>query len=160
MMMIDAFEPQGVTKLAVDSIFMMPQLGVLASVMPDAAMEVFRRDCLIPLGTVIAPVGKSREGEAVLEWEIGQERGELRAGELRRIPLPAEQTVDASLQPRRGFDVGAGSGRRWTGRVSGGAVGVILDGRGRPLQLPADDRTRVAKLADWMRAAGAMPGVD
>jgi len=160
MMMIDAFEPQGVTKLAVDSIFMMPQLGVLASVMPEAAMEVFRRDCLIPLGTVIAPVGKSREGDVVLEWEIGQQRGELRAGELRRIPLDAEQAADATLQPRRGLDVGAGSGRKWTGRVTGGAAGILLDGRGRPLQLPADDRTRIAKLADWMRAAGAMPGVD
>ena len=28
-MMIDAFQPEGVTELAVDSIFMMPQLGVL-----------------------------------------------------------------------------------------------------------------------------------
>jgi hypothetical protein len=160
MMMIDAFEPQGVTKLAVDSIFMMPQLGVLASVMPDAAMEVFRRDCLIPLGTVIAPVGKSREGDVVLEWEIGQESGKLRAGELRCVPLAAGQTADASLQPRRGINVGAGSGHKWTGRVSGGAAGIILDGRGRPLHLPADDQIRVAKLADWMRAAGAMPGVD
>jgi len=139
---------------------MMPQLGVLASVMPEAAMEVFRRDCLIPLGTVIAPVGKAREGDLVLEWEIGQERGELRAGELRCIPLAAEQTVDVSLQPRRGIDVGEGGGRKWTGRIGGGATGVILDGRGRSLQLPADDQARVAKLADWMRAAGAMPGVD
>jgi len=160
MMMIDAFEPQGVTRLAVDSIFMMPQLGVLASVMPDAAMEVFRRDCLIPLGAVIAPVGKARDGEVLLEWEIGEERGELRGGELARIALAAEHSVNASLQPRRGLDVGDGNGRRWTGRITGGAVGVILDGRGRPLQLPADDQTRVTRLADWLRAAGAMPEVD
>ena len=32
LMMIDAFQPLGVTQLAVDSIFMMPQLGVLAQV--------------------------------------------------------------------------------------------------------------------------------
>jgi len=160
MMMIDAFEPQGVTRLAVDSIFMMPQLGVLASVMPDAAMEVFRRDCLIPLGAVIAPVGKARDGEVLLEWEIGEERGELRGGELARIALAAEHSVNASLQPRRGLDVGEGNGRRWTGRITGGAVGVTLDGRGRPLQLPADDQTRVTRLADWLRAAGAMPEVD
>ena len=159
-MMLDAYQPEGVTTLAVDSIFMMPQLGVLASVMPDAAMEVFRRDCLISLGTVVAPLGKAREGEVLLEWEIGEERGELRGGELARIALAAEHSVDASLQPRRGLDVGEGNGRRWTGRITGGAVGVILDGRGRPLQLPADDQTRVTRLADWLRAAGAMPGVD
>jgi uncharacterized protein (TIGR01319 family) len=31
-MMIDAFQPEGITQLAVDSIFMMPQLGVLANI--------------------------------------------------------------------------------------------------------------------------------
>ena len=31
-MLIDAFMPEGITQLAVDSIFMMPQLGVLAHV--------------------------------------------------------------------------------------------------------------------------------
>ncbi|HNT34164.1 MAG TPA: glutamate mutase L, partial [bacterium] len=37
MMMIDAFQPEGVTRLAVDSIFMMPHLGVLAEVDKRAA---------------------------------------------------------------------------------------------------------------------------
>src|SRR4029079_6564 len=50
-MLIDAFEPEGVTTLAKDSIFMMPHLGVLAQVHPQAALEVFERDCLIYLGT-------------------------------------------------------------------------------------------------------------
>jgi len=158
LMMTDAFEPQGVTRLAVDSIFMMPQLGVLASVLPEAAMEVFRRDCLIPLGTVIAPAGRAREGETVLTWEIGSERGELRAGELHRLPLAAGEKAEATLHPRRGLDVGAGQGRRWVGTVEGGAVGVLLDGRGRPLELPGDEQARIAKMGQWMRAAGAMPG--
>ncbi|MBD3182349.1 methylaspartate mutase, partial [Candidatus Poribacteria bacterium] len=57
MMMLDAFLPEGVTRLAVDSIFMMPQLGVLARVNRDAATQVFKRDCLINLGTCIAPLG-------------------------------------------------------------------------------------------------------
>ncbi|HUU45703.1 MAG TPA: glutamate mutase L, partial [Acidobacteriota bacterium] len=41
LMLIDAFLPEGITRLAVDSIFMMPQLGVLAEVHPQAATEVF-----------------------------------------------------------------------------------------------------------------------
>jgi len=157
MMLVDAFQPQGVTRLAVDSIFMMPQLGVLASVLPEAAMEVFRRDCLVPLGTVIVPVGRAREGEVVLEWEIGGQRGELWAGELRRLPLPAGQKLEAELRPCRGIDVGAGRGRRWSGMVEGGAVGLIFDGRGRPLLLPEDEGERLRKLEGWMRGAGAMP---
>ena len=54
LMMLDGFEPIGVTILGVDSIFMMPQLGVLAQVHPEAATHVFLRDCLIPLGACIA----------------------------------------------------------------------------------------------------------
>jgi uncharacterized protein (TIGR01319 family) len=158
MMMIDAFQPQGVTKLAVDSIFMMPQLGVLASVLPEAAMQVFRRDCLIPLGTVIAPVGKAREGEVVLTWETRGKSGELRMGELVRQELPIGERSKLTLQPSRGLDVGAGRGRRWEGEVEGGAAGLIFDGRGRPLELPVDDEQRRAKLDQWLRAAGAMPG--
>jgi len=157
LMMIDAFQPEGITRLAVDSIFMMPQLGVLASVLPEAAMEVFRRDCLIPLGTVIAPVGKAKEGETVMAWQIGEQSGEVKAGQLLLLRLGAEE-VEAVFEPRRGHDVGEGRGKRWQGQVSGGAVGVILDGRGRPLELPSDDDLRMAKLDEWVRAIGAMPG--
>ncbi|MDH7568456.1 MAG: glycosyltransferase, partial [Armatimonadota bacterium] len=49
-------------RLAVDSIFMMPQLGVLSQVHPQAAEQVFFRDCLIPLGTCIAAVGRTLPG--------------------------------------------------------------------------------------------------
>ncbi|HIM56864.1 MAG TPA: methylaspartate mutase, partial [Candidatus Latescibacteria bacterium] len=45
-MLIDAFQPEGITQLAVDSIFMMPHLGVLASVDEKAATDVFERDCI------------------------------------------------------------------------------------------------------------------
>ena len=158
LMLIDAFEPQGITRLAVDSIFMMPQLGVLASVLPDAAMEVFRRDCLVPLGTAIAPVGRAREGAVILEWEIGGQQGELQAGELRQVRLPPGETRQAELQPRRGIDVGAGRGRRWSGPVAGGAAGVIFDGRGRPLVLPEAEDDRLAALVRWIRTVQAMPG--
>jgi uncharacterized protein (TIGR01319 family) len=158
LMMIDAFEPQGITRLAVDSIFMMPQLGVLASVLPEAAMEVFRRDCLVPLGTVVAPVGRAKEGEVVLEWEIAGQRGELPAGQMRQLQVPAGEYVLAALHPRRGMNIGNGPGHRWEGKLQGGAAGIILDGRGRPLRLPEEESERVARLTEWMRAVGALPG--
>jgi len=44
MLLIDAFQPEGVTTLAKDSIFMMPHLGVLAQVHPQASMEVFEQE--------------------------------------------------------------------------------------------------------------------
>src|SRR5207248_3979710 len=65
LMMLDAYQPEGVTLLTVDSIFMMPQLGILSTVLPEAATQVFDRDCLIRLGTVVAPVGTARPGEEI-----------------------------------------------------------------------------------------------
>ena len=59
MMMIDSFKPEGITQIAVDSIFMMPQLGVLSSIHDEAAIEVFNKDCLVRLGTSINPICKT-----------------------------------------------------------------------------------------------------
>jgi hypothetical protein len=36
-------------------------------------------------------------------------------------------------------------------------VGLLLDGRGRPLQLPADHNTRVASLTKWYQAVDLYP---
>ena len=55
LMMIDGFGLEGITQLAVDSIFMMPHLGVFASVHPEAAYEVFENDCLVQLGCAVVP---------------------------------------------------------------------------------------------------------
>lgn len=66
----------------------------------------------------------------------------------KRIPLKAE----AALEPLRGFDIGAGKGAKVEKEVSGGVTGIILDGRGRPFNLPTDDKIRVQKLKEWMLA--------
>ena len=42
-----------------------------------------------------------------------------------------------------------GRGKRWEGEIEGGVVGVIVDGRGRPLQLPKEDAKRMEKIKEW-----------
>ena len=69
-MLIDAFEPEGITTLAKDSIFMMPHLGVLAQVHPQAAIEVFERDCLIYLGTCVSPKGNGSLGKLCFRFTL------------------------------------------------------------------------------------------
>ncbi|MDT7960933.1 MAG: glutamate mutase L [Armatimonadota bacterium] len=154
LMMMDAYQPEGVTMLAVDSIFMMPQLGVLSTVHPEAAAQVFDRDCLIRLGSCVAPVGQGKEGEPCLTIEYNGKSETFRYGELRVLPLGVGETLQATLKPARGFDVGAGRGRPVEATLEGGVVGVVVDTRGRPLQLPPDDATRRQKLIDWMTALG------
>jgi len=69
-MMIDAYAPLGITQLAVDSIFMMPHLGVLSTVNEQAATEVFVKDCLVPLGTCVAPNGTGKAGERCFAYRL------------------------------------------------------------------------------------------
>lgn len=157
MMMIDAFAPEGLTRLAVDSIFMMPHLGVLATIHPEAAEEVFERDCLVPLGTCIAPVGRGREGQPCVQVRLDGEDIAVACGEVRLIPLPEGRQVEAHIGPARGFDVGAGRGRPITATLTGGVVGLIIDGRGRPIMLPDDPAERREKAARWERAMGMYP---
>jgi len=165
LMMIDAFQPLGVTMLTVDSIFMMPQLGVLAREHPEIAHEVFRRDCLIPLGPVIAPLGAVRPGEEVMTLTLTPPGGDARTtvvhgGELLCFPLAQGEHATLTAQPVKGLDLGAGRGRSITCTVDGGVVGVIADGRGRPLQLPDDESILHRKLQEWLVAIGAATAVD
>ena len=162
LMMIDAFQPEGITHLAVDSIFMMPQLGVLAQVNPEAATQVFERDCLIHLGTAIAPVGVAKAGEICLSIEVRIAGNppimeDVPYGELRLYPLPLGEKASLKLQPSRRFDVGAGNGQTVEVEAMGGVVGLVVDTRGRPLEIPADAQQRVAQLTKWQSALDAYP---
>jgi uncharacterized protein (TIGR01319 family) len=161
MMLMDAYEPAGITRLAKDSIFMMPHLGVLAQVHPRAAMEVFERDCLIPLGTCIAPVGKGTIGQPCLRYQLSQngqtERGELKLGDIIKRPWSADAAITAVLEPLKGFDVGAGPGQRREAVIHGGTVGVILDGRGRPRIWPSDRAERCRQLRQEAEALELYP---
>lgn len=136
-MMIDAFEPEGITEIAKDSIFMMPHLGVLASVHPQAAIEVFERDCLIQLGTVIAPKGNAKPGKSCFRYNIVgktlNQSDEIFVGDFEVFELGLEETAKVELTPSRGFDLGNGPGNQVEATIRGGTVGLILDGRGRPI---------------------------
>ncbi|MEJ5250535.1 MAG: glutamate mutase L [Chthonomonadetes bacterium] len=154
LMMLDAYQPEGVTMLTVDSIFMMPQLGVLSQIHPEAATEVFERDCLVILGTCIAPVGTTKDGDEVCTLRMGGETHQLRFGELRVFPLNEGEKIEVEIRPTRAFDVGAGRGKPLTVTAEGGVVGLVVDCRGRPLSLPARDAERIAKLQTWLKAMG------
>lgn len=163
-MLIDAFLPEGITQLAVDSIFMMPQLGILSTIHPAAAVEVFEKDCLIRLGTCIAPVGKAKSDQIMLHYEItlpeGVISGELKFGELKLIPAPFE-SLKTKLTPGKGLDVGAGKNELLETNIYGGVVGIILDGRGRqPFHLEDNTEDRVSQLKEWSEETGEYPRLE
>lgn len=170
LMMIDSFLPEGVTRLSVDSIFMMPQLGVLTEVQPKAATEVFEKDCLIHLGTCVAPVGTTKKPGPVMKYSIelptGTVSGTLNHLEMKLFPLGLQPnglplTVKATFEPDRAYDLGAGKGVKVERELHGGVVGIILDGRGRPFDLSSlSEADRVTYLKKWIRELDIYPEGD
>lgn len=163
LMMVDAYEPLGFTLLSVDSIFMMPHLGVLAMVNEKAATDVFVRDCMIHLGTCVAPIGQEKAGKRCAEYRIAfagsrlPETGTLAFGDIRLFPLGDGEQAEMEIRPAKGVDLGEGKGVPVSRNVQGGVVGLLLDGRGRPLQIPQDEQTRLATLAKWHQAVDLYP---
>jgi hypothetical protein len=168
LMMVDAYEPLGFTELAVDSIFMMPHLGVLSTVNEQAATDVFVRDCLIHLGTCVAPIGQGAWGERCADYTItftaGRQpasppaiKGTLAFGEVRLVPLEVGEEATVAMTPARSVDLGVGKGVPVERRARGGVVGVVLDGRGRPLQVPTQAEERVRALKRWHAALNLYP---
>jgi uncharacterized protein (TIGR01319 family) len=168
-MLIDSFMPEGITQLAVDSIFMMPQLGVLAHVDKEefgeesrkAALEVFQKDCLIRLGTCITPIGRSKPGEVILSAALTMNDGvsieqKLTKDEIVRIEAPYEP-IKAVLTPSKKMDLGAGVGQEIRTEIYGGTVGLIFDGRDRPITIPSDQNRRLESLRAWSRALNEYP---
>ncbi|MBD3400262.1 MAG: methylaspartate mutase [Candidatus Coatesbacteria bacterium] len=167
LMLIDAFLPEGFTSLAVDSIFMMPQLGVLSRSNEKAATDVFVKDCLIHLGTCVAPICKAKPGAKLAELEIELPDGEkinkeMTFGVIDIVPLefPSKAIVRV-LKAERNVDFGEGPGKEAVAEVSGGLSGIILDGRGRrPFELPEDDSERINKLKEWHAALDCYPNYE
>lgn len=165
LILTDAFQLEGVTRVFQDSVFMMPHLGILSTVYPEAAWQIFDKDCLVRLGTVIAARGQGTPGEDMMTVTLEApdsppQKAAVRFGEIRRIPLPRDQTVTATISPQKKFDVGEGPGRERTSELMGGEVGIILDARGRPLTLPEDPKTRMESLRRWFGELDVYPRED
>ncbi len=163
LMLVDSFLPEGVTMLAVDSIFMMPHLGVLSEVHPQAAVDVFNNDCLIKLGHCVAPTGAFKKADHLAVVSMVMPDGstveeKITPGELKHVALGAGEKVKTVITPIKGIDVGNGPGEIWEGTLEGGVVGLILDGRGRhPFNLPEDDANRVKMLQTWSQTLVTYP---
>jgi len=156
-MILDSFQLEGITQVAVDSVFMMPHLGVLASLDREIALQVMEQDCLIPLGTVVSPRGRFRGNGWVLrvafEGEGAPSPVEVCFGEIVLVPLAPGRSVRAEIRPRSPLDLGEGKGRPLRRVLTGGQVGLVLDGRGRPLPetWPTD------QTSQWFQSMGVLP---
>jgi hypothetical protein len=161
LILLDVLQPIGVSNLALNVNSMAAPLGVTATIEPLAAAQVMEQDGFLSLGTVVAPVGVAHEGEIALRLKITYDDGralemEVPYGSLEVLPLTTGHKATLELRPTRKFDIGLGAkGKGATTELEGGAVGIIIDARGRPLSLPATRGEQRAKIQEWLWGVGS-----
>jgi hypothetical protein len=104
----------------------------------------------------VCATGSARLGEIICRARVVSEAGtettaDLRAGQIDVLPLPLGQRGKLTLKPRLGIDVGFGPGRGplLPLEVSGGVVGIVLDGRGRPITFAGQAAKRREQVQQW-----------
>ena len=163
LVLLDAVQPRGITTLVLDPYNLVPAVGAAAGLLPMITVQVLESGSFVSLGTVVSPVGRGREGKPVLRIRIEPESGGepiegiVRYGQLVLLPLRQGEHARMTLRPEKGFDVGfGGRGKAGALRVAGGALGVIIDARGRPLELSNDPAHRRELNQKWLYDIGAM----
>jgi uncharacterized protein (TIGR01319 family) len=139
LMMIEGFGLAGVTELCVDSVFMMPHLGVFSSVHPEAALEIFQHDCIVPIAASVVPVFPAtlKEKELADIYIAGTHVSSCMMGQVILVPALANAEKEISIEVRplhRSINVGAGPGVSVKRTINMGQEGLIIDGRGCPIR--------------------------
>ena len=164
LLLLDALEPAGVSKIALDTGSVAGLLGAAATVHPLAAVEVIEYDAFLTAGTVIALSGTARQGDTALRLDIRYQGGrsiqeEVSFGSLRVIPLQPGHHASLELHPAPGFDVGVGQpGQSATAEAEGGTIGIVIDARGRPLPIADDGEDRRQRMQAWLDGIGVGGG--
>ena len=151
---LDTMQPHGIFTLAVDSLGIAPALGGLAQLNSEAAACAIENDGFLTLGTVIAPISENREGQIDLRVHIQPAVGgainlEVTHGSLELIPLESGQKASIEIHPVGRVDLPQARRGFFKAEIEGGALGLMIDARGRPITLPSDKEKRRAKVHQW-----------
>lgn len=162
LMLLDALDVRGIFSVAADSAGLVPAMGAVAAVNPEAAAQALENDCLVTWGTVFVPEVTVRTGEtAALNVQVEPARGgkleaDVKPGSLELIPLGEGEKANVELRAGRGVSWGESvKGSVFKREVQGGTIGLMIDARGRPLQGGGNAERQREKMQEWMWEAGA-----
>jgi hypothetical protein len=161
LMLLDALQPVGISTIILDQNNLLPLLGAAAAKNNLLTVQVMESGAFLSAGTVIAPVVSTSYGTPILRARLMYENGtearvDLKYGTIETIPLTGNQIGKLSLQLLQGADVGYGPGHAPHEAITirGGALGIVFDGRGRPLGLPSDAVRRRELIKKWRWTLG------
>ncbi|MBC8336016.1 MAG: glutamate mutase L [Anaerolineales bacterium] len=159
LILLDALQPTGTSTLILDQNNLLPALGTAAEINSILPVQALESGAFVNLATAVSPLSSARYGANILKASIKRADGSisttvLKQGGFEVIPLKAGQVADLNLQPQNRANIGYGPGRKIAMKVGGSALGIVLDGRGRPLDLQSDDNRRKELIKKWLWTVG------
>ena len=160
LMLLDGLQPVGVTTFVLDQNNLGAALGSIASFNTVLPVQVLESGALLNLGTVICPISSARYGTPVVRVKVEYERGnetslEVTQGSIAALPVQAGQKVGIYLQGINHTLIDPRNQKTSLNfKVVGGACGIVIDARSRPIKLPPDDARRRDMLKKWAMALG------
>ncbi|HKJ28365.1 MAG TPA: hypothetical protein VJ965_12050, partial [Anaerolineales bacterium] len=158
LMILDALQPTGIQRILLDKNHLTPGLGAASSVAPALVSQLLLDPTvLLNLGFVISPISKARPGSQVLKIRIQYQSGyettiSIHQGNIRIIPIPTGQRARVYIDPLQRANIGFGPGKGTSIQIVGGHFGLVVDARGRPLELPKKLDTRRNLLLKWQQS--------
>ena len=157
--LLDALEPTGIFSVLIDKQGVLPALGTIAPHDPLVVVQSLENGALLNAGWVIAPVGKTTLGQkaVTVTIELPDERPlqvNVEYGGIERIPLAPGKSAKVTIKPERRFDIGFGYGKKKTVTLFGGMLGIVIDARGRPINLKRKKTTVHQLVQQWLQVLG------
>ena len=151
---LDGLQPYGSLHVLLDGLGILFSCGGAFDHWQSQDYRVGRavlHETLTPLGTVVSFAPESNSGKklAKVRLDTGLDEEQLvqiKSGEIITIPMPIEEDGSISMksQSRKSQKIVED-----VISLQGGEVGLILDGRSRPITLAEHDKERRIQLAQW-----------
>ena len=158
LMILDALQPTGIQRILLDINHLAPGLGAASSVVPGLVSQLLLDPTvLVNLGFVISPISRVKAGMAILRVRIQYQSGHettvnVHQGNIQTISIPLGQRARLFIDPLHRANIGFGPGKGTSIQVIGGLFGLVVDARGRPLELPDNPEKRHNLLLKWQTA--------
>lgn len=151
---LDGIQPQGISPVILDKHGVAATLGTLAEITPLLSVQVLESSAFTNLATVVNITSRARRGVTVSVARLDYSDGhtaevEVKQGSIAVLPLPSGSKAQLYLKPVRRTEIEEVDSSAEPVLVNGGVCGVVLDARGRPLKMPADEQHRIALLKEW-----------
>jgi hypothetical protein len=160
LMILDGLQPVGITTIVLDENNLLPVLGAAGQVLPNLPVEVLESGALLNLCTLITPVSGRKMGTPILKMHVITEDDqetemEVLQGSLMTVPLSQGETARIFLEPINNAELGLGQVGASAGfKVTAGALGIVIDARGRPVRTPTEILARQEMLQLWLSTLG------